>query len=154
MTMDLYEELRGLIDALDESGLEYALCGGVALAFHGHPRFTKDIDLLIRAEDLQKAREAVARRGFAIEGGSIPLHVGRTDEGVLHRVSKVAGSEVLTLDLLIVGPALEPIWKTRGVFAWKGRKVKVLSREGLAEMKRRAGRAQDIADVEKLEGRE
>ena len=149
--MNLYDELIGLIDALEQSGLEYAICGGVALAFHGHPRFTKDIDLLIRAEDLEKIRDAVAGRGFKIEGGRIPFRPGKPDEQIVHRVSKVSGAEILTLDLILVSPVLEKIWRNRGAFSWKGRKVKVLSREGLVEMKRLAGCTQDLADVERLE---
>ena len=40
MELNLYEELLGPVDVLERSGLEHAICGGVALAFHGHPRFT------------------------------------------------------------------------------------------------------------------
>jgi hypothetical protein len=44
--MDLYDELRSLVAALDRQHVDYAICGGIALALHGYPRFTKDIDLL------------------------------------------------------------------------------------------------------------
>jgi len=146
--MNLYDELMALVTALEKA--EYALCGGVALAFHGYPRFTKDIDLLVRAEDLQKVREAVAACGFKIEGGRVPFRLGKPDEQIIHRVSKIQGHEALTLDLMIVNPGLEEIWRSRGMFDWKGRPVKVVSREGLVKMKRLAGRPQDLADVERL----
>ena len=48
--MDLYEELLEIIDALSKAKLNYALCGRIAVAFYGYPRFTRDIDLLIRPE--------------------------------------------------------------------------------------------------------
>jgi hypothetical protein len=63
--MNLYEELLLLLKALEDSGLDYALCGGVALAFHGHPRFTKAIDLLVRQEDLETIRQAASSCRFA-----------------------------------------------------------------------------------------
>jgi hypothetical protein len=148
--MNLYDELMALVTALEKAHVEYALCGGVALAFHGHPRFTKDIDLLVRAEDLQKVREAVAACGFKIEGGRVPLRLGKPDEQIIHRVSKIQGHDVLTLDLMIVNPGLEEIWRSRGVFDWKGLRVRVVSRDGLVKMKRLAGRTQDLADVERL----
>ena len=148
--MNLYEELLELVDLLEESGFDYAICGGVALALHGHPRFTKDIDLLVREEDLERVRKAVARRGFTVEGGRVPFRLGKPDEQIMHRVSKVSGSEILTLDLILVSPALEEIWSSRGAFAWKGRRIKAVSRDGLAKMKRLAGRTQDLADLEKL----
>ncbi len=43
----LYDELRTLISALDRGKIEYALCGGIAMAIHGRPRATVDIDILI-----------------------------------------------------------------------------------------------------------
>ncbi len=149
--MNLYEELVGLVTVLEDSGLDYALCGGVALAFHGHPRFTKDIDLLVRKEDLEKVRKAAAKCGFTVEGGRLPFRLGKPDEQIIHRVSKVSGTEILTLDLLLVSPGLEEVWNSRGVFEWKGRQVRAVSRDGLAQMKRLAGRKQDLADIEQLE---
>lgn len=151
VAVDLYDELLRLAEALARHGIEYALCGGMALAVHGHPRFTKDIDLLVRDEDLEKIRRAVGERGFTVEGGRIPFAAGRPEERVVHRVSKVDGREVLTLDLLVVNAQLEDVWRDRGVVELDGRKLQVVSREGLARMKRIAGRDQDLLDLKKLE---
>jgi hypothetical protein len=152
--MDPYTELLGIVDALSLAGVEYAVCGGVALAIHGYPRFTKDIDLLVREEDLDAVRKAVAARGFTVEGGRIPFGLGRADERVVYRISKVASREVLTLDLLLVSPVLEDVWADRRVARWQGRDLQVVSRQGLATMKRLAGRDQDLVDVRRLEGGE
>ena len=64
--MDLHEELARLVDALADCEVEYALCGGLALAVHGFPRFTKDIDLLVRKEDVEGIVEAARDRGFVV----------------------------------------------------------------------------------------
>jgi hypothetical protein len=148
--MDLYDEFLGLIDALEKDGIDHAVCGGVALAIHGHPRFTKDIDILIRSEDLDRVRTAVGRRGFTIDGGCLPFGAGGPLAREVHRVSKVEGSQVLTLDLLLVSPALEDAWRGREMFAWRGRRLRAVSVEGLAMMKRLAGRSQDLVDLESL----
>src|SRR6266571_8328023 len=50
----LYDELRTLISALDRDKIEYALCGGIAMAIHGRPRATVDIDILIPADSLDQ----------------------------------------------------------------------------------------------------
>ncbi len=50
--MDLHDELVSLVGALDAAGVDYALIGGLAVAVWGVPRFTQDIDLLVRREDL------------------------------------------------------------------------------------------------------
>ena len=52
--LDLYEELKSLIAALDEHQIDYALCGGMAMAIHDRPRFTIDIDLLIEDNSLPR----------------------------------------------------------------------------------------------------
>lgn len=54
--MDLYAELRALVDALQVAEIDYALCGAVALAIHGLPRATRDIDLMTRPQDLKDVR--------------------------------------------------------------------------------------------------
>ena len=54
--LNLYEELKALATAFDAGGVDYALCGGLALAVHGHPRATKDIDILVRRGDLRRLR--------------------------------------------------------------------------------------------------
>jgi hypothetical protein len=59
---------------------------------------------------------------------------------------------LLSLDLLVVGPTLDEVWEGRIVAAWGERRVSVVSREGLAIMKRLAGRPQDLADLAALDG--
>jgi len=148
--MDLYEELLGVVDTLSAHGVQYALCGGIAVAVHGYPRFTKDIDLLIREEDLDATRAAVAECGFTVEGGRIPFRMGQPDEQIVFRINKVSGRELLTLDLILVGEPLKAIWNDRRDAEWENRRICLVSREGLAVMKRRAGRRQDLLDLEKL----
>ena len=148
--MDLYEELVGLIEALGGAGLEYALCGGIAVAFHGYPRFTKDIDVLIRSQDVDRVLDVVRDRGFVFDAGLIQFDAGGPHERTIQRVSKVQGQEILTLDLLIVNPLLQDVWDGREVFDWKGRRVQIVSADGLAQMKRLAGRDQDLLDLNQL----
>ena len=148
--MDLYDEFAAIIQALESSHLHYALCGGLAVAFHGYPRFTKDIDLMVRQEDLGIVKQTVAQLGFTLDAGPIPFDVGSPRERVVHRVSKIDKSEVLSLDLLVLPASLKTIWNTRELYEWEDRKVWIVSAAGLAQMKRLAGRRQDLLDLEKL----
>jgi hypothetical protein len=149
--MDLYEELLALVDRLAAEGIDYALCGGVAVAFHGHPRFTKDIDILLRPEDVDRTLDAIATLGFDLDAGTITFGTGTPEAREVRRVSKSLGPDVLTLDILLVSAVLEGVWATRGVFAWRDREIRVVSREGLVLMKRLAGRDQDLLDAKLLE---
>ena len=117
---------------------------------HGHPRMTTDMDLLVRGEDLTRIQEAVRKVGFTIDSGRIPFRLGRPDEQIVHRMLKVRDRQTLTLDLMIPPAFLEDVWIGRSVVPWQGRTVQVVSRHGLARMKRLAGRKQDLADLEAL----
>jgi hypothetical protein len=52
--VSLYDELKALVAALNEEGVPYALCGGLAMAVHGFVRATEDIDLLVRPSDVER----------------------------------------------------------------------------------------------------
>jgi hypothetical protein len=61
--MPLPENWRAFIESLNSHGVEYVVVGAVALAHHGHPRYTDDLDVLVRnspehVQRLQKALEA------------------------------------------------------------------------------------------------
>ena len=148
--MNLYDELLGVIDRLNAAGIAYALCGGLAVALHGYARFTKDIDLLVKAEDVASISKQVQPIGFDLPTGPIPFDAGTEKERVVYRITKVEENEILSLDLLVVSNILQQVWNSREWFDWNGRKLAVISADGLAEMKRLAGRDQDRLDLKKL----
>lgn len=144
----LFEELRALIRSFNGHEVEFALCGGLAVAAHGLVRATQDIDFLIREESLEQAYSAAAEIGFDIRGLDISFKE-RTVE--IRRVSKIVGEDVISLDLLLVTSAVEDVWEGRMEREFVGEAISVVSREGLIKMKRQAGRPQDLADIERLE---
>ena len=148
----LLDELSQLISALDENEIEYAVCGGLALAIHGFTRATLDIDILIQPESLEKAYKIGAEKGFDIRGLDISFKERAVE---IRRVSKIDDNgEVLSLDLLLVTPQVEDVWETRETIDFLGNRLWVVSREGLIKMKRLAGRPQDLVDIERLENEE
>ncbi|MFO7567202.1 MAG: nucleotidyl transferase AbiEii/AbiGii toxin family protein [Enhygromyxa sp.] len=146
--MELYQELRALVRALDDAEVDYALCGGLALAVHGLPRATRDIDLLALPADLDRIREIARRRGFTIE--ALPMTFSSSGLSV-QRFSKLGGSEPLMLDILLVNESLEPVWNARTRVAYEDGSVSVVSRRGLITLKLSAGRPQDLVDIQQLE---
>lgn len=150
MAEDVIATLDAVIDALDAAHVAYALCGGLAVNLHGHVRATRDIDLLVPREQLDAARSALRPLGFAIDAGPIPFGVGTDRERVLYRVSRIVGAQLTTIDLMVVTPVLEPAWASRVRARWRSRDVWTVSLEGLARMKRLAGRPQDLADLDNL----
>ena len=149
--MNIKDEFLGIIDALTAANVDYAVAGGLAVAIHGCPRLTVDIDILIREEHLDRARAVLAPTGFDLESGMIRLGAGPAEEERLFRLTKTEGTEFLTLDLLLVTSRFEETWCSREPFEFGERVVWVVSRGALIKMKRRAGRPQDLADIAALE---
>jgi hypothetical protein len=154
MPLDLIAELEALVEVFDRERVEYALCGGLAVAIHGHPRATMDIDVLIRGDQLQSAMRAAKTTGFDIPARKMVfgLRAGKPRE--MQRLSKLDPdtNELMSLDLMVVGPVLQDVWDDRIAVTWRARTVSVVSRSGLATMKRLAARPQDLADLAALEG--
>jgi hypothetical protein len=154
MALDLIAELENVLEAFDRAGIEYALCGGLAVAIHGHPRATMDIDLLVRGEQVTLAMTTARQIGFDIPARKMVFGLGAGTPREMQRVSKLdpETSALMSLDLLVVGPGYEEVWAGRTRLGWRGRDLSIVSRDGLAIMKRLAGRPQDLADLAALEG--
>ena len=148
--MDLYSEFERVIGALESEGIDYAVCGGIAVFLYGYERLTDDIDLLVLEGDLPRVKEAVRPLGFDIDSGEIPFGVGTSQRRVVHRVTKIDGSEMLLLDLMVVPDFLQDVWESRKVMEWKNGRFRIVSAEGLVRLKRMAGRLKDLADLEGL----
>jgi hypothetical protein len=146
---DLYSELRKLISALDKERIDYALCGGMAVAVHGHPRATVDIDLLILSESLNDVIAIAKTLDYTIRG----LEMLFSNEAIeIRRVSKIDSEtgSVLSLDLLLVTPQIQDAWNSRVEADWEGGTLSVVSRAGLIGLKKMRGSAQDQADISAL----
>jgi hypothetical protein len=149
--MDLIDELKRLIIRLDEKRIEYALCGGLAMAVYALPRATLDIDIMVEANSLDKTKQAVHDLGFILDAMPMEFHGGKVH---IHRVSKIDPDtgETLVLDLLIVTPEIRQAWEGRTKVEWEGGTLSVVSPEGLVLLKsfRRSGQDQD--DIRYLRG--
>lgn len=142
--MDLLDEFKCLITKLNEDNIEYALCGGLAMAIYALPRATLDIDLLIKSSSLEKTMRAVHDLGFTIKTAPMEFHDGKIH---IHCVSKIEPStgETLILDLLTVTPELMSAWESRTKVEWEHGSISVVSPQGLILLKsfRKSGQDQD-----------
>lgn len=145
--MVLLDELRAVLGALDDAGVDYALVGALAVAVWGAPRATKDIDLLVRPEDQERARAALRDRGFTLD--ALPLEF--KDGTSVLRVNKIdPAGDLMTVDLMLVDKNLESTWASRVRLPFGDGQVSVVSREALIGMKARAARPQDVMDIQNL----
>ena len=146
--MSLSADLREFIELLNSRGVEYVIVGAHSLAFHGRPRYTGDLDVLVRPS-LENATKIVAllrefgfgARDFAESDFIAPeqmIQLGR----VPNRIDLLTG---------ISGVEIEDAFRSRISTEMEGLPVFVLSKELLIRNKRAVGRPQDIADLEALE---
>lgn len=147
---DLYDEFVLLIRALDEQGIEYALCGGMAMAVYDRPRSTIDIDLLILSESLERVLDVDASLSYTIRELDMTFADGAIE---IRRVSKIHSGtgHVLSLDLLLVTPAIRDVWEARVQAEWDGGQLSVVSRPGLITLKKLRFSLQDQADISALQ---
>jgi hypothetical protein len=148
--LSLVDEFRALVEALAAGRVDFAVCGGLAVAIHAHPRATLDVDLLVPRADLDRAREIAGQLGYRIDAGALVI---RKDVIEIHRLSKPDPDtgDLLSLDLLVVTPGLAAVWEGRERVAWAHGALPVVSREGLVTMKRLRGSGQDLDDIRALE---
>jgi len=75
--LDITDELRALVNKLDEQNIEYALCGGMAMGVHGFARTTIDIDLMILSESTEAAIAIAEDLGYTIRGMDLSFKMAR-----------------------------------------------------------------------------
>jgi hypothetical protein len=156
--------LRDLVIALDAHGVRYAIVGGVAVNLHGIPRMTYDVDIVVdMTEENLMACEAALREVRLRPRLPIALcSLTDTDERTrlerernLVAVTFTDSNDPLREVDILVAPWLDPegIVERSIPCPLGDRELRVARLDDLIELKRRAGRAQDLADLTHLERR-
>lgn len=144
----LNQDFREFIQSLNDNRVDYLVVGGYAVAFYGHPRYTKDIDIWLRPSEnnAQAVVTALAQFGF----GSLDID----KEDFLHpdRIIQL-GYPPARIDLLttIPGVDFDKCYQARVETLMDGLPISFIDLDNLLTNKRASGRLQDLADVENLE---
>jgi predicted nucleotidyltransferase len=145
LTKDLYEFVALLV----ERQVEFVIVGAFALAFHGHPRYTGDIDFLVRNSktNATKLEAVIAEFGFASTGLTANDFY---DPDVVIQL----GQPPNRIDLLtkVDGVEFDQIWENRVTGFLAGLPVSYISLSDFLQNKHASGRPKDVADVAALEG--
>jgi hypothetical protein len=142
-------DFSDMLSALSAEGVEYLLVGAYAMAVHGVPRATGDIDVWVRPspDNAECILRALARFGAPLGGLRAADLAG---EGTVFQVG-VAPNRVDVITA-IDGVTFDAAWPRRVTSAIEGLTIPVIGREDLIRNKRSTGRARDLADAEQLEG--
>jgi hypothetical protein len=148
--IELPDDFRDMLVELCDAGADFVVVGGHAVAFHGHPRATKDLGVLVRAtpDNAAKVYLALAAYGAPLAAFEVTEADFASYDGVLQ-----IGVPPLRIDILTRADGISYDEAADGApsFELEGRRVPVMTREALLKNKRAVGRAQDVADVEALE---
>jgi hypothetical protein len=145
--MNLSQDLREFVELLNSRKIKYVLVGGHAVAYHGFPRFTGDVDFFIDAspENAALVASAVSDFGFAqlgLEGADF-----RGPETVVQLGRPPNRIDILTS---VTAVSFEEAWETRVETKLDGLPVWIISKDLLLRNKLATGRPQDLADAKRL----
>jgi predicted nucleotidyltransferase len=148
--LKLETDFIDFIKLCNKHKVEYLVIGGYAVSIHGYPRSTKDFDICVKISDenAEKMVEVIKDFGF----GALKL----VKEDFLKKdfITQL-GYEPVRIDILndLAGVQFEVAWRNRKVIDFEGSKINFIGYAELLKVKEKAGRPQDIADINKLKSR-
>lgn len=146
--MVLDENFKEFIKLLNEKEVKYLIVGGFAVAYHGYPRYTKDLDFWVWADptNVDRLLEVIKAFGF----GSVGLE--KEDFFDPDNVIQL-GYEPNRIDLLVQleGLEFEPSFANRVEAFFDGTNISFIGFEDLIQNKLSTGRAKDKLDAKTLD---
>ena len=145
----LNPDFRDVLLALVAEGAEFVIVGAYALALHGVPRYTGDLDVLVRPTEANADRvwRALSRFGAPVEAAGV-TPADFTLPGTVYQV----GLPPRRIDLLteITGVTFDDAWATRESARLDGEVVWYIGKDAFIRNKQATGRPKDLADVARL----
>jgi len=145
----LDEDLRELLALFHSREVEFLVVDGHAVAFHGYPRLTEDLDLFVRPDADNGSRIVDALREFGFDSLGLTASDFQADDRVIQLGRRPNRVDLLTR---VYGITFDDAWSRKTFASLDGAPVWMISREDLIRAKRATGRPQDLVDADKLEG--
>ena len=145
--MEIQQDFRDLLELFNSHKVEYIIVGGYALAFHGAPRYTGDMDIYVKpdAGNAQQIVSALDEFGF----GSVGLAAADFEKpGQVIQL----GVPPVRIDIItsIGGVSWNEAFTGQVAGKYGDIQVYYLGREQFLKNKRAVGRKKDLADIEAL----
>ncbi|MBI4321945.1 MAG: hypothetical protein HY675_25910 [Chloroflexi bacterium] len=144
----LNQDFKEFIQSLNDNGVRYLVIGGYAVAFHGYPRYTKDLDIWTEMSEENAAKTVKALEQFGF--GSLGLRA--VDFLVPDQIIQL-GYPPNRIDLITTPHGIDfaTCYSSRVEVMIEETAVSFIDLENLKKSKKAAGRLQDLADLENLE---
>lgn len=145
--MEIQQDFKELLESFNKHKVEYVVVDGYALAFHGAPRYTGDMDIFVNSDAINAARIMAALEDFGF--GSVGLTA--TDFESPNQIIQL-GVPPVRVDIVtsITGVSWEDAFSNRVQAKYGDIPVYFIAREQFLLNKRALGRKKDLADLEAL----
>ena len=146
--INLPPDFLEVLQLLNENSVDYVLVGGYAVAYHGYPRFTGDIDILLMVKEQNAVNvvKALDQFGFGAMG------LKKEDFLVNEQVIQL-GVHPLRINLLtnITGVSSEQVFKNAIEVDIENLTIRIISKQDLIQNKKSTGRSKDKVDIEHID---
>lgn len=146
--MLLNQDFKEFIQSLNDNQVRYLIIDGYAVAFHGHPRYTKDLDIWIKPaqDNAQRLLQALSAFGF----GSLDL---QAEDFIKPGQIVQLGYPPNRIDLVTnpSGVDFDTCFTARVIVKTDDIELNFIDLDNLKQNKKASGRFQDLADLENLE---
>jgi hypothetical protein len=146
--MILNPDFKEFFQLLNANDVRYLIIGGYAVAYHGYPRYTKDIDIWIWVNSGNAERLLKALHDFGFESLGLKIEDFMEQDTIIQ-----LGYAPNRIDLIMGAPGVdfEECYQARIEDEIDGVKLIFIDLDGLKKSKKASGRLQDLADIENLE---
>lgn len=143
----LTKDFREFLQCLNEHAVEYLLIGGHAVAFHGYPRATGDLDVWIAVSSVNAEHMVTALRAFGFDLPDLSPDLFLQDQRIIRMGIEPNRIEIQTG---ISGVEFGEVYPRRVIAELDGVRVNIIPLDDLKRNKKASGRYKDLADLENL----
>lgn len=147
MEFELPDTFKELLESLNKNKVRYLLVGGYAVAMHGYPRATEDIDLFVSRDAGNAERVVQALDEFGLGGPELTTDIFTRENSLV-----IMGVAPLAVDILnyLKDIDFDSAYENRKIVTCEGIEINVISFDDLIRNKMAVGRHKDLSDVEYL----
>ncbi len=145
--MEVQPDFRELLELFNKHQVEFLLVGGYALAFHGAPRYTGDMDIFVHASSLNAKRIMAALDEFGFGSVGLALEDFQKENMVIQLGVPPVRVDIVTS---LTGISWDDAYANRAYGKYGDVSVSYIGREQFISNRRAIGRQKDLADLEAL----
>ncbi len=149
--MPLNKDLREFVELLNSNEVEYLVVGAFAVAWHGYPRFTADIDFFVRSTQSNAESVIATLRDFGFGSLGITPEDFLKEDQVIQLGAKPNRIDIMTS---VSGLEFDGAWGNRALGNIDGTPVQFLGFADLIRNKESTGRPKDLGDAHELKRRD